>query len=85
MKPEFDEDEDPFHYLGFGMVSYFDMIKVFAFVFFVLTIVNIPVMKIYAQGDNYKTDALDSTIKMMSLGNWGFSTTKCVSSGMAAN
>jgi len=48
MKPEFDEGEDPIGYLGFGMVSYFDMIKVFAFVFLVLTCLNIPVMKIYA-------------------------------------
>ena len=67
------------------MVSYFDLISVFAFSFFILTIVNIPVMKIYADYDNYSSDALESNFKVFSMGNMGFAGTKCVNSGMAAN
>ena len=52
-KPEFEEHEDPINYLGFGLVSYFDLIKLSIFIFFVLTLCHIPVMRIYNSYNSY--------------------------------
>jgi hypothetical protein len=46
-KPVFEEGEDPFQYLGFGTVSYFNLIKTLILTFLVLTLVNIPTIRIY--------------------------------------
>jgi hypothetical protein len=84
-KPEFEDHEDPIDYLGFGIVSYFNLLKICIFTFLVITVLHIPVMKIYGSYNNYNEDANDRLFKVVSLGNMGFSTTKCSSSGLAAD
>jgi hypothetical protein len=54
-------------------------------VFFVISLLHIPVMKIYYGYDNFSTATSDKTGKMLGMGNMGFSTTKCLSSGMLAD
>jgi hypothetical protein len=68
------------NYLGFGVSSYFHVIKVVIFLFFVLTLVNIPVLRVYTSYNNYKDETSDKLFKITSLGNMGFSQTKCTSS-----
>ena len=58
-KPNFGDEEDPFDYLGFGLVSYFDLIKTLIFVFLILTLVNIPNLLIYKSYNNYSNDLVD--------------------------
>mmetsp|Transcript_27490 Transcript_27490/g.19867 ORF Transcript_27490/g.19867 Transcript_27490/m.19867 type:complete len:107 (+) Transcript_27490:209-529(+) len=53
-----DEDEDPINILGYGICSYFDMIKNLVKIFVVLTILNIPLMYWYSHYDAYKSDKL---------------------------
>ena len=62
------------------MSSYFHVIKTFIFLFFVLTLVNIPVLRIYTSYSNYKDETSEKLFKTTSLGNMGFSQTKCASS-----
>jgi hypothetical protein len=85
VKPDFDEGEDPFLYLGFGIVSYFDLIKVLIWVFLILTLVNTPNIMIFQSYSNYSNDMVDRGSRMMTMGNMGFSTPKCVDTGMATN
>jgi hypothetical protein len=84
-KPQFEEEEDPVHYLGFGIVSYFNLLKICIFIFLVITVLHIPVMKIYKSYNNYNEDVADKLFKVVSLGNMGFSTTKCTGTGLAAD
>jgi hypothetical protein len=48
-KPQFDPHEDPINHYGFGIISYFSMIKGLILVFFVLTLLNIPTMVMYSR------------------------------------
>ena len=84
-KPQFEDHEDPVNYLGFGVSSYFHVIKTFMFMFLLLTIVNIPVLKIYTSYSNYKDEVSEKFSKITSLGNMGFSQTKCSSSYIGTN
>lgn len=84
-KPHFHEDEDPINYLGSGIVSYFDLLRTMVFVFFILTLLHLPVMSLYSKYDNYKDETTEVLPKLMSLGNLGFSMTKCASTGMATD
>ena len=54
-KIEYDEEteEDPLNYYGFGVISYFNLLKVLAVVFLVLSILHYPVMRIYSSYHNY--------------------------------
>ena len=79
-KPQFNEDEDPINYLGFGIVSYFDLIKTMMFIFLILTLLHIPVMRIYASHNNFKEDTSEKFLRVLNIGNLGFSQTKCISS-----
>lgn len=53
--------------------------------FTLITLLHIPAFSIYRSYSNYVEDASDAFLKSMSMGNMGFSSPKCVSSGMAAN
>ena len=53
-----DENEDPLKVLGYGICSYFDMIKNLVKIFIVLAILNIPVMYWYSNYDAYQFDKL---------------------------
>lgn len=55
------------------------------FICVVLTLLHVPVMTIYKQYSNYSEEATELVPKLMSLGNLGFSSTKCTTTGMAAN
>jgi hypothetical protein len=46
-KPEFEAGEDPINHLGYGIVSYFNLIKTLILIMFVLTLLNIPTMQTY--------------------------------------
>lgn len=39
-----DKDEDPLNRLGFGMVSYFTIVRNFAILFFVLSLISYPLV-----------------------------------------
>ena len=52
-KPEFPEDSDPINYLGYGMVSYFMLVKLLVKIFFVLTLLNIPTVYFYASYNGF--------------------------------
>jgi len=84
-KPEFDENEDPINYFGFGIVSYFDFLKMCIFVFFILTVLHIPVMGIYGSYNYYSEETALKVPKLLSMGNMGYSKTRCSTSGMLSN
>ena len=70
------------NYLGFGVVSYFDLLKVMIFVFLVFTLLHMPIMRIYEEYDNFSDEVMEGKFNIFSLGNMGFSTTKCSSTGI---
>lgn len=80
----FDEGEDPLNALGYGIVSYFDMIKNLAKIFCILTILNIPLMYYYSQYDAYKSSKL-GIISQFTLGNMGMAQTKCSNAKLAGD
>ena len=67
------------------MVSYFNLLKVCMFIFFIFTLLHIPAYSIYKGYSNYEEDSADNFLKTLTLGNMGFSEPRCVSSGMASN
>lgn len=60
-------------YLGLGVSSYFHMLKVLMFTFMILTVVHIPVMRIYHSHGNMNEEVLDRMPLRVSLGAMGFS------------
>ena len=85
-KPDFGDEEDPVNYLGFGIVSYFDLLKTMIVIFLVLFLIHIPVLKIYSSHTLFSDDVgWERSLKSMSLGNMGFSTTRCSSTSMQAD
>ena len=83
--PHFDDDEDPINMLGFGIVSYFNLIKGLILTFFILTLLNIPTMYIYATHSGFGKLSTSQMGNAVTLGNMGGSQTKCFSVGMQAN
>jgi hypothetical protein len=63
--------------LGFGINAYFDILKVFIYLFTVLTLLNIPLMHFYKSFDGIKNIANTPLTAKMSLGNLGSSSTQC--------
>ena len=53
------------------------------FIFFVLTLIHIPVMMSYSSYNTYQNETADKTFKTLSLGNMGFASSRCVHTGMA--
>jgi len=56
VKPYLDDFVDPIYYLGFGVVSYFDLIKTMIIVFSILSLANLPNLLIYQSYENYEGD-----------------------------
>lgn len=78
-----DSEIDPVNFMGFGIVSYFSLLKTLMFIFLVLTLVHIPVLRAYTSYTNYSHDLEMSP--PYSIGNLGFAEPKCVTVGMAAS
>jgi hypothetical protein len=53
--------------------------------FLIFTLVHIPVFSIYARYTNFNEETGDPLVKTLSLGNMGFSSAKCTSTGMATD
>lgn len=71
-----EEEADPVNYYGFGMVSYFHLISGMIILFLALTVVHLPVMKIYSNYSNFDNDhdtEHPAIFKTLSMGNMGFS------------
>jgi hypothetical protein len=79
------EGEDPINYLGFGISSYFQMLKVFMVMFGILFLVHLPIMNIYGKYGAYKEEPLDKSTIKISMGAMGFAKTKCTSTGIATD
>lgn len=76
MKYEHDKklNIDPINYYGFGVVSYFQLLKMMSLIFLVLTLVHGPLMYLYSsQFSNYHTESKAAFTKVTSMGNMGFS------------
>eukprot|EP00347_Sterkiella_histriomuscorum_P023421 403334704 len=84
-KPQFQENEDPVDYLGLGVTSYFQVLRVLMFTFFVLTILHIPVMSMYKSHGNFNEETGEKASLKLSLGSMGFSQVKCTQTGMATD
>lgn len=61
------------------------MIKGLVLVFFILTLVNIPTMIMYSKHNGFSNLSTLQLSEVITLGNLGFSKTKCDSVGMEAN
>jgi hypothetical protein len=85
VKPHLGDYEDPLGYLGFGIVSYFDLIKSMFFLFAVLSLVNLPTILIYKSYNNYSLDMIDNFHRTSTLGNLGFSMPKCMDTSMSTD
>jgi len=85
VKPHLDDYDDPLGYLGFGIVSYFDLIKSMFFLFAVLSLVNLPSLLIYKSYKNYSLDMIDNFHRTSTLGNLGFSMPKCMDTSMSTD
>jgi hypothetical protein len=72
--PKLDKEkqDDPFNFLGFGMVAYRDLMFVLFLLFTTITILMIPVMSFYKQGTGIISP---KGYAYMSLGNLGYSST----------
>lgn len=66
--------DDPFNFLGFGMVAYRDLMFVLMMLFAVLTLIMLPVIYIY-KGHN--AIVKPASFSNLSLGNMGYSSTQC--------
>lgn len=66
-------DEDPFNFLGFGMVAYRDLMLVMILLFGGISLLMAPAMYFYSQYDAYGGAA--KGYSKLSLGNLGYSST----------
>lgn len=72
-RPTFKEGEDPINYLGFGIASYFQMIRTFMVMFLIMTLLNIPIMALYVKSGAYNDQPIAKSPVKISLGALGFS------------
>lgn len=66
--------EDPFNFLGFGMVAYRDLMVTLIALFTFLTVLMIPTAIMYG---NHEGIINPTTYQRFSLGNMGYSSTQC--------
>lgn len=66
--------DDPFNFLGFGMVAYRDLMFVLILLFTALSLIMLPVIYIYK---GHSAIAKPSKFTNLSLGNMGYSSTQC--------
>jgi hypothetical protein len=67
--------DDPLRELGPGISSYHQLLMMLFALFFILTLIHIPVMNRFNNGTFY--DEKDGLFARLSLGNMGFSQTRC--------
>lgn len=73
-----EEGEDPIGRLGYGIVSYFSLIRIFVFVFGFLSIVYLPVMYDLSGWNAFEGEAQVSGNIAYTFGNMGMSMTRCM-------
>jgi uncharacterized membrane protein YcgQ (UPF0703/DUF1980 family) len=73
------------NHFGYGIVSYFSLISTLIFLFFVLTLIHIPIMTAYSSYHHFDNEQQDRPFKVLSLGNLGFAEARCVHSGLSAD
>ena len=78
---DLDEGEDPVGRYGYGIQSYFNLIRQLCYFMVVLTLLHIPLFIVYGQG----TVVTDGGYAAYTLGNLGASATKCTQIELAAN
>lgn len=85
-EPEFDffldDGEDPMGRLGYGIVSYFQLIFTFLVIFFLLFVGHIPMMYNYATWKAYEGEKQLSLTTQLTIGNLGQSMPRCTTMGM---
>lgn len=84
-RPTFKEGEDPINYLGFGITSYFQMIRTFMIMFLLMTLLNVPIMALYVKSGAYNDQPIAKSPVKISLGALGFSQSRCFSTGVATD
>ena len=88
-EPKFDfdleEGEDPMGRLGYGIVSYFQLIWTFLIIFFLLTCGHIPMMYNYATWSAYEGEKQLSLTTQLTIGNLGQSMPRCAAIKMVGN
>jgi len=81
LKREQKHSTDPFLSLGFGILSYLDMLKSLSGLFIMITIFCIPLFYIYGTGEAFSNERSFPVSRFM-LGNIGASTMACVHESM---
>ena len=72
------ENEDPYEVFGFGIQAYFNMLEILIKLFFLITILMMPVMYIYYEGGAYENmDFLNRFMAPITMGNIGHAKTEC--------
>ena len=66
-----DDGEDPMGRLGYGVVSYFELIYTFLVIFFLLTCGHLPMMYNYANWSAYEGEVLVPLATRLTIGNLG--------------
>jgi hypothetical protein len=71
------QEKDPFLRLGVGCVAYRTLLRSLSALFLVLSLMVLPVMKIYSEGGGYNPSMTHSKYANYSLGNMGFESQQC--------
>jgi len=77
--------EDAIGRFGYGMVSYFTLIKLMTFYFFFLSLAYFPLMLNYAQWKTHKSQELNSLASDYSLGSLGDNQIKCINTKLVSD
>lgn len=68
---DIDEVKDPFEIYGYGILSYFTLLRSLMGIFGVMTLLNIPLIIYYSQGNYMKQTTGTWGLYTFSLGNIG--------------
>ena len=70
---------EPMAMLGYGIVSYMQLLQFLQWVFVILTLLNLPALYIYSQGTSYKENSENflGGYDTWMLGNLGYSSVNC--------
>jgi len=80
-----EKGEDITGHYGFGILSYFNVIRSLAWLFFVLTIVHLPLFYMYKTHGNALHLEKHSFFNGFTLGNLGQSSTECTITPLPTN
>ena len=78
------QQKDPYLILGYGMIAYFDMLRVLIYVFGLITLLSLPSLFIYNSYDAMR-NANNKIFSAYSLGNMGFSAGRCFTGPLGAD